>query len=264
MRNVSLKLGWMIVAGAVAAFSSSLTALAQAGAVDTVVQLKAVNTELQGKLDAKSAKVGDKVVVKTITEVKIGDGTDIPKGTKLIGHVTDVQARAGNAESRIAVNFDQAELKGGQTVAIRAVIESLQAPPDLAAANGIMTSANGGGGSSGGGGGSHGGGGAVGGMAHGPTGGGANTSASASGVTDATHPTDAASTAGSSVHQVPGYADGVTAQDSGINGVLLASDATGAKLQSASGIFFAAKKNVRIEDGTQVALAVTTASGDSK
>jgi hypothetical protein len=45
---------------------------------------------------------------------------------------------------------------------------------------------------------------------------------------------------------------------------LLASDATGAKLQAASGIFFAAKKNVRIEDGTQVALAVTTASGDSK
>ena len=40
--------------------------------------------ELQDKLDSKTAKVGDSVVVKT------ADGTEIPKGTKLVGRVTDV------------------------------------------------------------------------------------------------------------------------------------------------------------------------------
>lgn len=288
MRDISLKLGWVIVAGVIAASSFPLIALpaatttqsgtqpgvaassaTQASAAadgDTTVALKPVPSELQGKLDAKSAKVGDSVVVKTKAPVKIADGMEIPKGTKLIGHITDVQARAGNGESRIALEFDHAEIKGGQSLGIRSVIESLQPPVDIAGGGGGVP-VQGGGGSTGG----RGGGGQIGGISRGTAGGGASTTtgepvaALGSTATDAAHATgaatDATSQAGSSVHQVPGYADGVTARATGVDGVSLASEATGATLQSASGILFSAKKNVHLNDGTQIVLAVTSGGG---
>jgi hypothetical protein len=66
------------------------------------VELRLVKGELLDKLDSKTAKVGDSVVVKTKAAVKTADGTQIPKGAKPGGRVTDVQAHgAGNADSRV-------------------------------------------------------------------------------------------------------------------------------------------------------------------
>ena len=48
--------------------------------------------ELDGKLDSKTAKVGDRVVLKTMDKVQTSDGTVIPRGSRLVGHVTEVQA----------------------------------------------------------------------------------------------------------------------------------------------------------------------------
>lgn len=89
-------------------------------------QLKPVTAELVNKLDSKSAKQGDSVVVKTNEDVVFPGGADIPKGSKLVGHITNVQARAdGKENSQIAIQFDRAELKGGQNMAIESVIKSL-------------------------------------------------------------------------------------------------------------------------------------------
>ena len=86
----------------------------------------AVTGELVDKLDSKSAKQGDSVVVKTKEDLKFPGGADIPKGSKLVGHVTNVQAaRDGKENSQITIQFDHAELKGGQTLAIESVIESV-------------------------------------------------------------------------------------------------------------------------------------------
>jgi hypothetical protein len=70
------------------------TRVSESAKVDAnvAVQLQPVSGELEGKLDAKTAKVGDNVVVKTKTSIKTADGTEIPKGAKLIGKVTKVQA----------------------------------------------------------------------------------------------------------------------------------------------------------------------------
>jgi hypothetical protein len=89
-------------------------------------QLQAVTGELVDKLDSKSAKQGDSVVVKTKEDLKFPGGADLPKGSKLVGHVTNVQAVAdGKENSQIAIQFDHAELKGGQNMAIESVIKSL-------------------------------------------------------------------------------------------------------------------------------------------
>jgi len=89
-------------------------------------QLKPVSAELVDKLDSKSAKQGDSVVVKTDENLQISQGTEIPRGSKLIGHVTNVQPRGdGHENSQIAIQFDRAELKGGQTLPIESVIQSV-------------------------------------------------------------------------------------------------------------------------------------------
>ncbi len=97
--------------------------------------LKPVSGELMGKLDSQSAKTGDTVVVKTNANVRTADGTEIPKGSKIVGTVTGVQANGGSAQnSQIAVKFDHVELKSGRSVAIESVMQSV-APAESNAGN---------------------------------------------------------------------------------------------------------------------------------
>src|SRR5208283_2938527 len=64
---------------------------APAPSASAAVELSPVQGELIDKLDTKTAKTGDSVVIKTNSNVKTADGTEIPKGSKLIGHVTGVK-----------------------------------------------------------------------------------------------------------------------------------------------------------------------------
>ena len=77
----------------------------------------------QGKLDSKTAKAGDRVVLRTTDKVQTSDGTVIPRGSRLVGHVTEVQAcDATHAIAQMGIAFDHVELKGGQSVAIFTLI----------------------------------------------------------------------------------------------------------------------------------------------
>ena len=75
--------------------------------------------------DSKTAKTGDSVVVKTKTPVKTPDGTEIPKGSKLVGHVIAVQPSEPGKNSQVALAFDRVELKGGKTMPIHSQIQSI-------------------------------------------------------------------------------------------------------------------------------------------
>jgi hypothetical protein len=84
------------------------------------------NTSLTKPVDAKKAKAGDKVEAKTTEAVKAGKKTVLPKGTKLVGHVTQASARAkGDAESSLAIAFDRAILKDGTEVPLNVGIQAL-------------------------------------------------------------------------------------------------------------------------------------------
>jgi len=254
--SASAQQGAAVQAGSVQASESSQTRAS--------VDMRPVSGELESKLDSKTAKVGDSVVVKTKAAVKTADGTVIPKGARMVGRVTDVQAHgSGNADSRMAILFDRAELKGGQSLTIHSTIESLQPPVDLAAnsvddgglgggpvGGGARTSS--GGGVRAGGGGLVGG--AVGGVANTTAGVGSGVGSAVGGTTSAAGHLagDATANVGSSVHAVAGAGGTVVAQATGIPGVSLAGDASG----STSGTLFAAKKNIHLESGTQVVLGV--------
>src|SRR5580698_6058414 len=86
-------------------------------------EMSPVTGELDGKLDSRTARVGDQVVLKTMDKVQTSDGTVIPRGSRVVGHVTEVQAYdPGPGTARIAIAFDHAELKNGQSIAIYTLI----------------------------------------------------------------------------------------------------------------------------------------------
>jgi hypothetical protein len=71
-----------------------------------------IQAELQDDVDVKRSRVGDQVVLKTTKAIKRGRDTVIPKGTNLIGRITEVQQRTkDNTSSRIGMVFDRIEGK---------------------------------------------------------------------------------------------------------------------------------------------------------
>lgn len=93
-----------------------------------------LQAELTNPVDAKKAKPGDPVKAKLTQDVKSNGHVVLHKGSKLLGHVTEAQARGkGQAESKLGIVFDKAQLKGGEDASINAVIQAL-APPARATA----------------------------------------------------------------------------------------------------------------------------------
>ncbi len=93
-----------------------------------------MQTELTKSLDTKRAKVGDEVTARVTQDVKSDGKVVVPKGSKLIGHVTEAKARTNeSSESRLGIAFDRAVLKDGQEVALGAVVQALAPPANIAA-----------------------------------------------------------------------------------------------------------------------------------
>lgn len=104
----------------------SASSASSAGSAASVEPMSSVPAQLVGKLDSKTARVGDRVVAKTTKTVRTADGTVIPKGTRLIGQVTAVQAHSkANADSALSIAFDRAELKNGESLDIRSQLRSV-------------------------------------------------------------------------------------------------------------------------------------------
>jgi hypothetical protein len=230
-------------------------------AAATPVEMRPVNGELVGKLDSKSAKAGDSVVVKTTQAVKTAEGTEIPKGSKLMGEVTTVKPHSqGNENGELTVRFDHAELKGGQSVPIQSVIRSV-APSESDAANNpansapaIMGTPMGGG--------------APGAPMGGGTGSMAGTRPSAPVGTGTANQSVNGMGAGQgsatgnngAAGQVVGKIGDQPIRTTAIPGVLLASNAPSGASKF-SGVFLSAKSDVHLSGGTQVVLEIAAAGG---
>jgi hypothetical protein len=81
--------------------------------------------QLENTLDARHAKAGDQVVMKTTQAIKQDGEVVVPKGSRLIGHITDVQQRTkSDNESVIGIAFDRLQ-NGSMNVPIAATIVSI-------------------------------------------------------------------------------------------------------------------------------------------
>jgi hypothetical protein len=95
-----------------------------------------MNAALAGSVDVKKNKPGDRIEARTTQDVKQNGKVVLRKGTRLVGHVTEVQARAKDqTQSQLGVAFDHAELRNGQQVPLNASIQALAAAQSTAQAS---------------------------------------------------------------------------------------------------------------------------------
>jgi hypothetical protein len=95
-----------------------------------------VDATLASTLDAKKNKPGDRVEARTTQDVKQDGKVVLKKGTHLVGHVTQAQARAsGQTQSQLGIVFDHAVLSKGQEVPFNATIQALAVAQSSAAAD---------------------------------------------------------------------------------------------------------------------------------
>ena len=88
-----------------------------------------LNSVLSDAIDARKCKPGDAVKAKTSEDVIAGGIVVIPRGAKLVGHVTEAQpaAKAGE-QARLGFVFDRADLKDGRQVPLHTAFYALAAP----------------------------------------------------------------------------------------------------------------------------------------
>ena len=81
---------------------------------------------LEKSLDSKKAKDGDPVVCQTSKGMRDQSGRLIPSGTKIMGHVTQAQARSkGDSQSSLAMVFDKIELSKGNDIPIKGTLQAV-------------------------------------------------------------------------------------------------------------------------------------------
>jgi hypothetical protein len=96
-----------------------------------------VPVRLDASIDAKKVKIGDNVEAKVTQDLKADNGeVVVAKDTKVVGHVTDAQARSKeHKESRLGIAFDHAVLKDGSDVTLPMSIQAIVAPSYLNPSN---------------------------------------------------------------------------------------------------------------------------------
>jgi len=102
------------------AASASLRQIADGGAIVA---------ELAKSVNARKAKANDKIESRVTMDLLWHDKVVIPRGTKIVGRVTDARARTKDVpESTVKIAFDRIVWGGGREVPLKATIQALGAP----------------------------------------------------------------------------------------------------------------------------------------
>jgi len=232
----------------------------------------AFNAELSSPIDSKKCKPGDTVTAHTTEAAESEGKTVIPKGSKLVGHVTQASARAkGESESSLGIVFDKAILKDGQEIPLNVAIQALASAQNNVSAAGSDMETMGSMGTSAAGSGMASGRGALGGgvtsTAGGAVGAVTNTAANVGGVAGGT--LNSASNAGGSIAGASkGAVGGLNAAGQltsnsqgvfGLNGMNLNAAASNATEGS---VITSAGKNVHLDSGTRMLLVSQAQAGE--
>jgi len=216
-----------------------------------------IEATLTSSLDAKKNKSGDRVEARITQDVRENGKVVLKKGTHLVGHVTQAQARAsGQSQSQLGIVFDHAVLKNGQQIPFNGRIQALAvAQSSVAAGAGyddVMASGGGMGAVSGT---ARGGGGLVGGVAStaGATAGGVTNTASAT-------PVNAGGTLNA---RSTGAVGGLTSEgrlasnSSGVFGLQGLSIDSAASSGAEASMIVSSTRNVHLDSGTQMLLSAS-------
>jgi hypothetical protein len=244
--------------GAAASSNTSTSTSAKSGQSQASLSNgTAMNATLSQPVDAKKNKPGDQVTARTTEATKSEGKVVIPKGSKLMGHVTECKQRSKEEkESALGIVFDKAILKNGEEVPLNVTIRALAAAQSAAATSAGGDDLSAGGGAVGSGRAS--GGGALGGVrstAGAATGAVTNTAASASGVAGGAV-NSTVNAAGATRGAVGGLntAGQLTSNSQGVFGLEGLNLNAAASNSTQGSLITSTSKNVHLDSGTQLLL----------
>ncbi|MFZ0199429.1 MAG: hypothetical protein WB523_10890 [Candidatus Sulfotelmatobacter sp.] len=108
-----------------------------------------IRAELTKSVDAKRAKVGDRVTARFVEDfLPYTNDAPAPRGLRVVGHVAEVSLRHGESASKIGITFDKIILRNGTEVPIKLTIQAIGRPEAYSAGSDGTDSAPGSGGKS--------------------------------------------------------------------------------------------------------------------
>ena len=85
-----------------------------------------IHAVLEKLVHPKKVKVGDQVSARMTEPAKLKDGTELPKGTHIVGKVTEIKLKADKeGPSKLGLLFDKAQLKDGKGVPLTMALVSV-------------------------------------------------------------------------------------------------------------------------------------------
>jgi hypothetical protein len=110
-----------------AVFIANQVALAQGTAAPAAqASSPEIHAVLEKIVHPKKVKVGDEVVARMTDSTKLKDGTELPKGTNIVGKVTEVKMKADKeGPSKLGLLFDKARLKDGKEIPVTMALVSV-------------------------------------------------------------------------------------------------------------------------------------------
>jgi hypothetical protein len=123
----------LVIAGSLYQGTACTAQSAQAGTQPALAHASAkrgtIAVELVKALDSRKLKQGDKVEAELTSAITLPDGTVVPHGTPVIGHVTEATARSqSDASSSLGISFDTIRQKEKDTP-IHGVIQAVAPSP---------------------------------------------------------------------------------------------------------------------------------------
>jgi hypothetical protein len=102
------------------------------------LKLVSANAELTQGLNTKSSRQGQTVTAKLTANVTTAGTMDLPKGTMLVGTVEQVQPGNGSgSKSEISIVFNEARLKDGREIPIKATLLGAYPPAVVYSSGGL-------------------------------------------------------------------------------------------------------------------------------
>ncbi len=230
--------------GATASNNTSNSTSAKAGQSSASLSNgTAMNASLSQPVDARKNKPGDQVTAKTTEATKSEGKVVLPRGTKLIGHVTECKQRSKEEkESALGIVFDKAILKNGEEIPLNVTIRALAAAQSAASSSVGNDDLSAGGG-------------AVGSTAGAATGAVTNTAANARGVASSAV-NSTVNAAGAARGAVGGLnaAGQLTSNSQGVFGLEGLNLSSAASNSTQGSLITSTSKNVHLDSGTQLLL----------
>jgi hypothetical protein len=87
--------------------------------------------KIEKTLDSSKLKEGDAVEVETAGSFKLADGTLVPKGSKMTGHVVMAKSRSkGDTDSQLTLAFDKLSLPAGKQLSVKGMVQAVFPPEE--------------------------------------------------------------------------------------------------------------------------------------